>query len=258
MANSDALVSFGFTALESEIYVFLLSHSPATGYRVAQGINKPAANTYKALQTLQAKGAILVEESANRMCRAVPLEELMNRLQKDFESRRKQTIKELKTPGKPTVDERIYILRSREQVLNRAREMIMEAKNIILLKMPATALRAIEGSIDQAADRGLSISLLTDEALSIENVDCATASIPASILCVVSDAEQTLAGSLDSTVGTEVVWTRNQILAAVHHDSLAAEIAFAHVSTLLAADEKRSRMQRAVEARIPLPQNRQE
>ena len=67
MANSDALVSFGFTALESEIYVFLLSHSPATGYRVAQGINKPAANTYKALQTLQSKGAILVEESANRM-----------------------------------------------------------------------------------------------------------------------------------------------------------------------------------------------
>ena len=73
MTGSDALVPFGFTALESEIYVFLLGESPATGYRVAQGINKPAANTYKAIQTLQSKGAILVEEGSSRFCRAVPI-----------------------------------------------------------------------------------------------------------------------------------------------------------------------------------------
>ena len=56
------LVEFGFTDLEAEIYLFLLGSSPTTGYRVAKGIRKPAANTYKALQTLATKGAILVED----------------------------------------------------------------------------------------------------------------------------------------------------------------------------------------------------
>jgi predicted transcriptional regulator len=258
MANSDALTPFGFTALESEIYVFLLDHSPATGYRIAQGINKPAANTYKALQTLQSKGAILVEESSNRMCRAVPLEELMNRLQKDFENRRKQTIKDLKSAGKPPEDERVYILRSRDQALNRAREMIMEAKSVVLIKMAAPGVRSIEGTLDQAADRGLSISLLTDESITIDGVDSTWGPMDSAQVCVVTDANQTLAGALDSKGGTEVVWTRNQSLAAVHHECLSGEIAFAHIAALLAADEKRSRMQRAVEARVPLPQNRQE
>jgi len=56
MATSPAaelLVPFGFTNLESEIYVFLLGESPATGYRIAQAIGKPAANTYKAIESLR-------------------------------------------------------------------------------------------------------------------------------------------------------------------------------------------------------------
>ncbi len=87
MASDDcieALVSLGFTALESEIYTFLLQESPVTGYRVAQALGKPTANTYKAIESLALKGAVIVAEGAQRHCRAVPAQELLNRLDRRF------------------------------------------------------------------------------------------------------------------------------------------------------------------------------
>jgi hypothetical protein len=43
---SKALMALGFTELEARIYTFLLQESPATGYRIAQAIQKPVANTW--------------------------------------------------------------------------------------------------------------------------------------------------------------------------------------------------------------------
>lgn len=259
MALGASLVPFGFTALESDIYVFLLKESPATGYRIAQGIGKPAANTYKAIQSLQAKGAVLVEEGANRSCRAVPLDELMNRLQKDFEVRRKETEKRLKAVGKLVDDERIYHLRSRDQILTRIREMMAGATEVVLLKLPTFVVRAIEGDIEKAADRGITVAILTADAISIEGVD--VAALPeetAGATVVAADATQALVGIVRADAECEAIWTKNPTLSQIQHTGLASEIALSHVAHMLAIDEKRSRMVRAVENRIKLPQNRQE
>jgi hypothetical protein len=48
----QALQDPGFTGLEAQVYVFLLRHAPATGYRISHAIGKPTANTYKALAEL--------------------------------------------------------------------------------------------------------------------------------------------------------------------------------------------------------------
>ena len=77
----ESLVALGFTALEAEVYIYLLGASPATGYRVAQAIGKPIANTYKAIEALESKGAVIVEHSANKLCRAIPAEELLGQLE---------------------------------------------------------------------------------------------------------------------------------------------------------------------------------
>ncbi|MCC7230443.1 MAG: hypothetical protein IT203_08600 [Fimbriimonadaceae bacterium] len=259
MTPADALVSFGFTALESEIYVFLLGNSPATGYRVAVGIGKPAANTYKAIQSLQAKGGILVEEGPNRLCRAVPLEELMGRLQKDFESKKAATIKALKNAGKPPEDERIYFLRSRDQIFSRAREMLGVANVVAMVKGSGAFLHGIEADLRKAADRGAAVSALSPEAVAIENIEVVQGTEGGrNQVVVVVDGLQTLVGTIADEAEAEAIWTRSPFLAQIHHEGLSAEIALTNVSHLLKADEKRSRIQRAVDMRRSLPQNRQE
>src|SRR5690348_5292210 len=105
---SQILVPFGFTGLESEIYAFLLKESPATGYRIAQAIGKAAANTYKAIEGLQQKGAVLIEEGASRSCRAVPPDELLARLTRDFEWRRAEAEILLSRINSESSDDRVY------------------------------------------------------------------------------------------------------------------------------------------------------
>ena len=52
------LTEMGFTSLEAEIYLFLITTGSETGYAIAKGLNKATANVYKALDSLSAKGAI--------------------------------------------------------------------------------------------------------------------------------------------------------------------------------------------------------
>jgi sugar-specific transcriptional regulator TrmB len=259
MSVSESLIPFGFTALESEIYVFLLKASPATGYRIAQGINKPAANTYKAIQTLQAKGAVLVEDGPSRLCRAVPLHELMSRLQKDFESRRKSTEKLLRSLNSPIDDDRIYRLKSRQQVLGKVREMVSATRSLCLLKLPAEVLAELEPDMENAALRGVAISCLTSQPISVEGIDTVyERSEMHGAITAVADGAQVLVGETQTGDEADAIWTQSAVLARLHHVSLSAEICLAHVHHLLDLDEKKSRVQRAVESRIALPQNFQE
>lgn len=52
------LVRFGFTTTESKVYVALLRLSPATGYAVAREAGLARANTYGALESMAARGAV--------------------------------------------------------------------------------------------------------------------------------------------------------------------------------------------------------
>ncbi len=55
------LQALGFTEIEALIYGYLVENSPATGYRISHAIGKQPPNTYKAIVTLENKGAIIVE-----------------------------------------------------------------------------------------------------------------------------------------------------------------------------------------------------
>ena len=80
----DSLRELGLTGLEAEAYAWLLTASPATGYGVAKGLGKPTANTYKALESLREKGAVVTDDDETRSYRAVPPPELLAALERRF------------------------------------------------------------------------------------------------------------------------------------------------------------------------------
>jgi hypothetical protein len=75
---------------------------------------------------------------------------------------------------------------------------------------------------------------------------------------IVTDGAQSLMGVMATDVEAEAVWTQSPIVAQNHHVELSAEITLAQTSAMLAADEKRSRIARAIEGRKRLPQKRNE
>ena len=73
----EILIQIGFTQLESEVYLYLLTEGAHTGYAVAKAIGKAVANVYKAIERLAQKGAVEQSSGNNKQCVALPWRQLI-------------------------------------------------------------------------------------------------------------------------------------------------------------------------------------
>lgn len=155
---SQILIDIGFTNLESEIYVYLLQHSPATGYKIAKGIGRSFTNTYKAIAGLQARGAILVDEGDHKLSRAVPIEELMDQMETRFREKRRMAVEAVRKLPVSEEDNRIYHLASVDQVYERCRRMLRECEERALMEMFPEPCANLREPVEEAAARGIVIA----------------------------------------------------------------------------------------------------
>jgi HTH-type transcriptional regulator, sugar sensing transcriptional regulator len=162
LANTH-LVALGFTEIEAAAYTFLLRESPATGYRVAQGIGRTAANSYKALESLENRGAVMSEEGETRNYRAVPSNELLRSLDKAFREHRERAADLLKHVRPDHSDDRVYQLRTPSQVYERCRTILASARHVVLFDVFAEPLAELREAVERAADRGVKVAMLVYE-----------------------------------------------------------------------------------------------
>jgi len=228
------LAPFGFSEIEALIYGFLLREGPATGYRVSHGIAKPTANTYKAIRTLAERGALTVEDSHTRLCRAVPPEELLSRLERQFQVQKGQAAERLSRLHRENGDDRVYQLESAEQVLERARVMLGRATQIALLDVFPQPLEALKADLAAASRRGVTIALqcyapislpgilVVQNDLSPELMD----SWPGLQLSLVVDAQEHLLALLskDGQGVHQAIWSTSTFLSCMQHNHLACEL----------------------------------
>lgn len=226
-------MGLGFTGLEAAIYRCLVEHAPATGYRVAQQLGKPIANTYKALESLEAKGAVLIEEGEHRRCRAVAPAELLARLERSFRERCASAEAALRGLEGAGHDDRVYPIRTKGQALERARSMIDGASTTVLIDAFAAPIAALRGCIEAARDRGVRVGLLGYEPSGIEGVIEVVAGTfewlsrwPGEQLVVVSDATQHLASVIERAGDgvVQAIWSPSLILAVSQHDGLMSQM----------------------------------
>ena len=232
MAASDGiapLVALGFTDLEATVYARLVAEGPATGYRIAQATGKPVANTYKAIESLERKGAALVEDGPTRIVRAVPPERVLDDLAKGHEAERKRATKALKKAFRSEEDARAYTVGGEEQSLARARQMLAEAQGFALVRGSSELRTALKGEIADADGRGVDVGETDGEGLT-----------------VAVDGDQCL-------VAPEGIWTRNPAVARAVFDGLAAEAALAEIAAQLADGAGTKKLQRALAARRRAP-----
>jgi sugar-specific transcriptional regulator TrmB len=227
------LFGLGFTALEAAVYRCLVEASPATGYRVAQQIGKPIANTYKALESLAAKGAVLIDEGEHRRCRAVPPNELLRRLERAFHERCTAAESALLRLAETADDDRVYQLKSRDQVFERARSMIDSAQSVVLADLfPAPASELAE-NLERAAARGVRVGCLVYEETSltgVRTVRCGPAAWlprwPGEQVVVVVDALQHLVAVVerDGPGVVQALWSPSVLLSFTQHDGLMSQL----------------------------------
>jgi HTH-type transcriptional regulator, sugar sensing transcriptional regulator len=157
---TDALERLGLTALESEVYIFLISESPASGYRIAQGLGKPFSGIYKSLESLQAKGAVmLTEEDGARLARAVPIDELLSHLEAGFRRGCEEVRRSLRNAGNDTRDDRVYRIEGTEQLFARARALLRSARTFVIGSICPGPAERLNHDIAEAVGRGVAVGL---------------------------------------------------------------------------------------------------
>ncbi|WP_428267984.1 TrmB family transcriptional regulator [Haliangium sp.] len=234
------LTRLGFTNAEAEVYVALLGESPATGYRIASILGKAAANTYKALHSLADKGAVLAEEGDGSRFRPVPPGELLQRMTHEFESRRDDTLGALEELGDPGADLGVYRLTDYEQVVERARAMLADAREVALAVGFPAPLAALRPEFEAAAARGVDIGVKGYTPLDIAGVEYVLSTqsehwleaLPGEEFMLVVDGEEYLLALLDGDEVLQAIWSASPFLAYVYHNGLSLE---QHVTKLARA-----------------------
>ena len=158
-----SLLALGLTDLEARIYVFLLSTNLATGYRIAKAINRPAANTYEAIRSLQEKGALVVAEGKKRLCSPVPQDQFLSQIKGQFENQLAQAEASLKKTQSAMDERRIFQIRNVEQVMERSKLILGEAQEVILVDAFPQVIGRLSSDIQSAAKRGVEVYVKTYE-----------------------------------------------------------------------------------------------
>lgn len=239
------LTAIGFTALEAEVYAYLTASLAATGYRIAQAIGKPAANVYKAIDTLIQKGAVLVEEGESRLCRAVPPDELIDRLADEHRGRLAEARSALARLERVQEDERVYQIRNRDQVVARAVEMLRQAESIALLDLFPEPVEYLRPEMEAAATRGVEVvakvyapAVLAGVRLS-EDPDGARVRQrwPGQWMNLVIDGKEHLIALLshDGQRVLQAIWSQSVYISWVYHSALSGEIELARLRAVLHA-----------------------
>ncbi len=156
------LTSVGFSALETDVYWALLQEPGSSGYRLAQMVGKQAANIYKALDSLRTKGAVLADESTRPTTYvALPIREYMDAKRRDLENLQEQIESELEDVASLPAHGGIFELTAVAQVYERCRELLRNAKTVVLLNVDARPLEELRGELNAAADRGVRVLIKT-------------------------------------------------------------------------------------------------
>ena len=245
------LVSLGFTALEAEIYAWLLEEAPVTGYRIAQAIGKPAPNVYKAIETLEAKGGVMVDEGRSRLCRPVPPEELLNHLERRFRVHRKDAEQHLARLHRSQTDDRVYTLRSADQVLERARTMLSCVREVAIVDAFPGMVETLRADLEAAAARGVAVGVIAYAPVDLAGVETVVSPRGESVrarwsgdwINVVIDGSEHLVALLGpAETVRQAVWSGSVYLSWVYHGALSSEFMLGAVERLLDSGASRAKL----------------
>jgi len=156
------LGNIGFSGLEIDVYLALLEQPNASGYHVAQKIGKLVGSTYKALDSLRAKGAVVANETTRPTTYvALSISEYMDTRRRDLEFLQAKIEREMEDMAAQPAHGGIFELDSIGQVYERCRNMLRGAKDVALLNIDARPLEELRSELVAAADRGVRVLVKT-------------------------------------------------------------------------------------------------
>lgn len=237
---ADLLGEMGLSHLEATIYIWLLENKRSTGYKIATKIGKPVANTYKALKSLERKGAVVSDNTSGKLYfDTVPVEQFLNAIENEFIKKREQIIREVDTLDVMQEPIGIYELKSAELVYEKAVNMIETAQHSLLIDCFPTPLARIKPNILKRSNTGIDIYLKHYAGETIEGVhlisktesDIVLDELQGQWMIIIKDAVETLIAFFDRS-GEEMihsVWIQDAFISLIHFSGSVIECVLSEI-----------------------------
>jgi len=229
----NTLIDIGFNRLEADVYIYLLSHPPATAYKIGKEINKPTANVYKAIDTLSIKGAVLIEDNKNKLCKAVNSNEFIAAYKAEILNNAAQAEKALNNINVEVLDQNSYRIQSVALIFKRFQNMMERCKKIAVIDAFPNVLDLLVPIIEKTANRNIDIYVEAYKPITIENVDVVCVDVGkqnleywnSQQLNLIIDGEEHLMTLMDNSLNNviQATWSNNIYMSCMLHAGVLRE-----------------------------------
>ena len=218
----ERLTQFGLTRHEGVIYLTLLSEGDLNGYEVAKTTGISRSNTYTSLASLVEKGGAHVIEEATIRYTPVPIAEFCENKIRKLQESKADLIRTI--PQKRAVVEGYITIKGEINILNKLRNMILEAKERVYISVPNAILELIVPDIEQAIQRGIKMVIITNGPFSLAGSIIHIAEQPLQQIRLIADSTNVLTGDINNGEHSTCLYSQKQNLVDLFKDSMKNEI----------------------------------
>ncbi len=155
MNDYNRLKDLGFSHYEIACYLALVANHPATGSQLSRTSGIARSRIYDVLRNLGEKGMVMEAGSGSFV--PLPPEELIKRLEYQFNAGIDELRSQLASLTQETTYEFIWSIKGYDRVMQKAREMITAAKKEIYIRLFPTTYRYLETELKTAQKRNVAI-----------------------------------------------------------------------------------------------------
>jgi len=228
VADRSRLMDLGFSQYEAACYMALVGNHPVNGSQLSKISGIARSRIYDVLRSLTAKGFVV--EVNTGLYAPLPADELVRRLRHNFETTIQAFEHDIAKAGRQDVFEFIWTLTGYDNVMEKARHMIQEAKTEIYARLFPEADQHLCRDMIKAEKRGVAIRYIAMGdiphrfAVQVTHPDHENLiqTIGGRSFDIITDRNEALVGIFE--VGNEdaspINWTRNQWFVVANRDSL--------------------------------------
>jgi len=158
MDKSYNLTHIGLSDYAIHTYLSLVRHHPTNGSQLSKRSGIPRARIYDILRTLKAKG--FVTEASKGIFVPLPADELIKQLRRNYETdleRLEALVKEVQTPAEHDF---IWTVSGYQQAMDKAREMIDNARSEIYIRLFSQESEALVQALKKAEKKGVQVKCI--------------------------------------------------------------------------------------------------
>lgn len=218
----ERLTQFGLTRHEASIYLTLISEGDLNGYEVAKATGIARSNAYTSLASLVEKGGAFVIEELTIRYTPVPIEEFCDNKIRKLQESKKDLIKSI--PKKRDVVEGYITIKGETNILNKLKNMILEAQERVYLSVSGQILETILSDIKNAIGKGIKMVIITNESFYLAGATVYMAEQPLQQIRLIADSTNVLTGDINNGEYSTCLYSQKKNLIDLFKDSMKNEI----------------------------------